>query len=109
MTFAVMENGGSKNMNEYIKKEDVLTLIDTGCLISNSNYNKEIKLINELPSTDVEPVRHGYWERDGHHIRCSECGTYFCITDREGDSFPINYCPCCGAKMDKGVAHNKEQ
>ena len=50
---------------------------------------------------DVEPVRHGHWEQDGHHIRCSECGTYFCITDREGDSFPINYCPCCGAKMDK--------
>ena len=67
------------------------------------------ELIDNMPSADVDPIRHGYWERDGHHIRCSECGTYFCITDREGDSFPINYCPCCGAKMDKGVAHRKEQ
>ena len=56
-------------------------------------------LILEQPTADVEPVRHGHWEQDGHHVRCSECGTYFCITDREGDSFPINYCPCCGAKM----------
>lgn len=53
------------------------------------------------PLYDVEPVKHGHWEQDGHHVRCSECGTYFCITDREGDSFPINYCPCCGAKMDE--------
>ena len=67
------------------------------------------ELIDNMPSADVDRIRHGYWERDGHHIRCSECGTYFCITDREGDSFPINYCPCCGAKMDKGVAHRKEQ
>ena len=29
-------------MSDYIKREDVLGLIDKGCLISNSNYNKEI-------------------------------------------------------------------
>lgn len=60
-----------------------------------------LDLLDNLPTIDVEPVRHGHWEQDGHHIRCSKCRTYFCITDREGDSFPINYCPCCGAKMDE--------
>lgn len=70
--------------------------------ITFGEYEERIK-----PLYDVEPVRHGHWEQDGHHIRCSECGTYFCITDREGDSFPINYCPCCGAKMDREEQENE--
>lgn len=92
-------------MNDYIKKEDVLTLIDTGRLISNSNYNKEIKLINELPSADVEPVRHGHWKvvNDGYGgeayiCECSECEDTVWVyrnTDRKW-----NYCPNCGARMD---------
>ena len=41
----------------------------------------------------------GEWIVDGHHIRCSECGVFFCDTDREGDSFPRNFCPNCGADM----------
>lgn len=118
-------------MSEYIKKEDVLKLIDTGCLISNSNYNKEIKLINELPSADVEPVRHGYWFKDEkfyHDIMvdgnpvclyhtCSVCGVadeYITVDERPNGTHVIlrhvrKYCPNCGAKMDKGVAHGKEQ
>lgn len=54
----------------------------------------------------IEPLRHlyydrpsGEWIRDGHHIRCKECGTYFCDTDREGDPYPQNFCPHCGARM----------
>ncbi len=40
----------------------------------------------------------GHWERDGHHIRCSECGAYMCDTDREGDAIPDDFCPHCGAR-----------
>lgn len=45
----------------------------------------------------------GEWIRDGHHIRCKKCGAYFCDTDREGDAYPQNFCPNCGARM-KGAS-----
>ena len=44
-------------------------------------------------------VKHGWWEIDGHHRRCSECFMYFCIQDREGDLIPNRFCPNCGASM----------
>lgn len=92
-------------MSDYIKKEDVLTLIDTGCLISNSNYNKEIKLINELPSADVEPIRHGFWKyicNSSLGLKICECSV--CHKRTYGS---LTYCANCGAKMDKGIAHNE--
>lgn len=48
----------------------------------------------------VDPVTHGYWIRDGHHIICSQCETAVCNRDYEGDSLPMSYCMHCGAKMD---------
>ena len=41
----------------------------------------------------------GKWIRDGHHIRCDQCGMYMCDTDREGDRIPTEFCPHCGADM----------
>lgn len=38
-------------------------------------------------------------EKDGHHIRCLNCGEYWCDNDREGNPFPINFCPNCGRKV----------
>lgn len=40
-------------------------------------------------------------KKDGHHIRCVKCNSYWCITDREGNAFPMNYCPECGRKAVK--------
>ena len=45
-----------------------------------------------------QPKR-GKWIRDGHHIRCDQCGMYICDTDREGDRIPTEFCPNCGADM----------
>ena len=55
--------------------------------------------IDALPS--AEPKR-GKWIRDGHHIRCDQCGIYMCDTDREGDRIPTDFCPNCGCRMDGG-------
>lgn len=52
---------------------------------------EELKSIADRPS--------GEWVRDGHHIKCNLCGTYFCDTDREGDPYPQDFCPHCGARM----------
>lgn len=53
--------------------------------------------IDQAPTVDAVPVRHGKWVEypaaDGLN-QCSECGVL-----RFGES---NYCPNCGAKMDGG-------
>ena len=53
--------------------------------------------IEEQPTVDAEPVRHGKWERVEYSFvggyRCSCCGS-----KALDDSF--NYCGYCGAKMD---------
>ena len=38
-------------------------------------------------------------EKDGHHIRCLNCGEYWCDNDKEGNPFPINFCPNCGKRV----------
>jgi len=60
-----------------------------------------MKMIQEAPTVDAEPVRHGYWfttwdeyDKDGYVIRtrgiCSCCNQYSNVSD---------YCGNCGAKM----------
>lgn len=50
----------------------------------------------------------GEWIIDGHHIRCNRCNEYICDTDREGNKIPDNFCPNCGAFMQKGGKTNEE-
>ena len=54
------------------------------------------KAIEQQPTVDAEPVRHGKWREypisDGMY-QCSKCGVL-----RFGKS---NYCPNCGARMDE--------
>ena len=56
------------------------------------------ELIDNMPSADVEPVRHGRWldrTQEPGVAECSVCGS--------AGMFWMNYCPNCGAKMDKGA------
>lgn len=64
------------------------------------------QIIDEAPTIDAEPVRHGKFigtEYDGYadgnpvyyEWKCSECG---CIFEEEPT---YRYCPNCGARMDK--------
>ena len=64
----------------------------------------DVSDIEEAPTIEAEPVRHGYWEnangRPKTYIRkCSVCGkeAYFC-----GRGCSYKFCPNCGCKMDKG-------
>ena len=56
-----------------------------------------IKKIDDAPTVEERPTAE--WIIDGHHIKCSNCEMFMCNTDREGDSFPRNFCPNCGAGM----------
>ena len=60
----------------------------------------DTKLIDEIPSADVVPVRHGRWEKQSGLYSCSECGKT-CPYDVQADVieyWACNYCPNCGAK-----------
>ena len=63
-------------------------------------YTEIKEVMDEQPTVDAVPVRHGKWiDRNGaivapfwERYECSECGA------RSDNS---NYCPNCGARMDK--------
>ena len=55
--------------------------------------------IDNAPTADVAPVRHGYWVNEKRdvliHWHCSACKECFYL-----DKPNAEYCPHCGAKMD---------
>lgn len=59
-----------------------------------------IDIINNAPTIEAEPVRHGHWEAHDMSIKdvpveaCSICG-------RWSYGYCERYCPKCGAKMDE--------
>ena len=57
------------------------------------------KIIDEIPSADVAPVRHGRWINENFYTRCSVCGN-MAIYDKYGQEVESDYCPNCGARMD---------
>ena len=57
------------------------------------------RCIDEAPTIEAEPVRHGYWEKRGQEIYCSECDEESGYT-WAGASKYSDYCPHCGAKLD---------
>ena len=71
----------------------------------------DTKLIDEIPTADVAPVRHGRWVdkpliKSFKHtnipvVECSACGIDFCDIINN-HYFMYKYCPNCGAKMDGG-------
>ena len=61
------------------------------------------KIIDEIPTADVAPVRHGCFRMltfSGDTIFCSECKMAYNIFETNGAE-NFNFCPHCGARMDK--------
>lgn len=65
-------------------------------------WNSAIEIIQNAPTIEAEPVKHGSWEwmedMYGAYVRCSECGDEFNCW--EADCALTKYCPNCGARMD---------
>lgn len=57
--------------------------------------------LDDAPTVDAVPVKHGWWWHYEGMLICSECGTQFYddISEYCGDHVP-KFCPNCGAKMD---------
>lgn len=91
-------------MDDYIKREALRdALYEADAITMNG-----VKILNQFPSSDVEPVRHGRWEEmhyeggilDGTNFdRCSICG-YERVFDDPALKTVFKYCPNCGCKMD---------
>ena len=69
----------------------------TGCIVTIAK--DALALLKEQ-----EPARHGQWEPSPipcEKYVCSCCGGACWYYDYEGDVAKSNYCPNCGAKMDR--------
>lgn len=102
-------------MDEYISREALLAVIAadygnwTVCNDTDEsyrqgvkdNYNDTIRLINDIPAADVQPVKHGRWivSHTQKHVEvtyeCSECQH-----EVVGEYEKTPFCGGCGVRMD---------
>lgn len=86
-------------MDEYIKRDDALQVIES-CAGWSRPLESAYEDIQAIPAADVAPVVHGKWENvPGNGVYdtiCTYCGFHLGIR-----FYPSEYCPNCGAKMDK--------
>ena len=93
-------------MSRYIDADALLKseIKRCGCIPTiGSGYNDEQRfdfILQEQPTADVAEVVHGMWEAypSSLYRRCSVCKMEY---DKLTNQFTGNYCPNCGAKMDK--------
>lgn len=85
-------------MTRLVDADDLMSWSETVSLTDDGgiDINDFEEKLKSIPTIDAEPVRHGKWFEypiaDGMN-QCSVCGFL-----RFGES---NYCPNCGARMDK--------
>lgn len=101
-------------MKEHIEREAALAICE-------QEYQERLKqadwcgdtvawniggAIKGLPAADVVEVRHGRWivfdPKNAESKECSMCGYLF------SRLYPSNYCPNCGARMDKEDDHETD-
>lgn len=87
---------------EAFEKDTNMQRWDSGCWIRYKLYER---VLDEQPTIDAEPVRHGKWifkptfpnddsEFPMGSLVCSICGSH------HSNETPCNYCDNCGARMD---------
>jgi hypothetical protein len=99
-------------MSRYIKEEDAcvrlwkkLKGLSDVIPMGKDAAGVAVRIIEDLPIADVEPVRHGHWKvvndsygGKAYICECSECkDTVWVYKDSDRK---WNYCPNCGARMD---------
>lgn len=88
-------------MKEYIEKAVALEALSKSGVTCNMRAHK---IVASIQASDVVEVRHGRWEtapcNGVYDMRCSACGFAPGIRFYSSD-----YCPNCGARMDKEDEH----
>ena len=95
-------------MADYIDKQAFLD-----CMKRTDRYFNVKFDIENFPNADVAPVRHGRWipltECANEGVYCSICkkkvwkSDYAQCSKKSRNKLESNYCPNCGAKMDRGA------
>ena len=73
------------------------------------SYNNAIETLEDYPTIDAEPVKHGRWvlKERAHYFKCSLCKEPIPYKFGYTNSRRYyNYCPNCGAKMDGKAQEN---
>lgn len=91
-------------MSRYIDAEKLTDSIFDWDMTIEDLYYSLCKLVDHVPTADVQEVKHGYWipERDpdeNNRIQCFHCSV--CDDDFHyiGAFVATKYCPNCGARM----------
>ena len=116
-------------MAEYIEKEVLLKRLDMAidckncprCVDMKTYYDRcaytDIQdvcgVISDMPATDVQPVKHGYWIKQPEKFQihedvinsnylysCSCCNASDLHSERANNDGEVKFCWRCGAKMD---------
>lgn len=84
-------------MPEYIDRDAVYHAISVDGGLNEYEKAYCIDVVRKIPDADVDPVRHGRWilvdTDEEQFFICSEC--------ENKEYWESDYCPNCGAKMDK--------
>ena len=80
-------------MKEYIERAITLDTIGV-------NNNRIWNEVYDIPVADVVEVRHGRWIKHEWYNECEAC--------RAKVICGYNYCPNCGARMDKEDEHEAD-
>lgn len=88
---------------EYIERGELIRTLNDEKIPYNADVNY---FITNAPAADVVEVRHARW-KDNH---CTACGMMpmgeeiwdSCEFAPPKFEFFMDFCPCCGAKMDGG-------
>ena len=89
-------------MTEYIRKQDAFDAVnhalDRETILFSFVRKVAISALKGLHAADVVPVVHSQWKYKCGEIQCPECGNRIHRIDLSGY---LNFCPNCGAKMDR--------
>lgn len=93
-------------MKGYIEREVVLKVLEEYYPGVDERLHI-VKDITSIPAAEVAEVRHGRWEYASYNgvydVLCSACGYSPGIK-----FYASNYCPNCGARMDKEDEHGSD-
>lgn len=96
-------------MRRYIDEDRLYSNIEEKYKVAQGDarkaYDDVLDTICEIPTADVQEVRHAKWIYCGHHefhghvFECSVCGRYLFANSKEDVYWEYPYCHC-GAKME---------
>ncbi len=95
-------------MKEYISKENAVKtawMVLEGIGFARSKNPKFANALESVyatcPAADVVEVRHGRWGEYESYPLTPSLNGYPCMACGQHEQRTTNYCPTCGAKMDK--------